>query len=211
MKKLDNIKIIIADDHALINDGIKSMLSNEKNIEVIKQVFSGDKVLENLPKNIPIILLLDINMPQINSIELAKIITENYPLINIIILSMYSDNKFVQECIKLKIKGYILKNASKDKLIKGINAVFNQQPFFDEDLKSKPNSIQNDEFLKKFKLTKREIEIIRLVKENYTSQEIAAMLFLSVFTVKTHRRNINLKLGIKNTVSLINFSTEQGI
>lgn len=211
MKNLDNIKIIIADDHVLFNDGIKSMLSNEKNIEVIKQVFSGDKLLENLPKNIPIILLLDINMPQINGIELAKVITKNYPLISIIILSMYSDNKFVQECIKLKIKGYILKNASKDKLIRGINMVFNHQKFFDEDLKSKPNLIQDDEFLKKFKLTKREIEIIRLVKENYTSQEIAAMLFLSVFTVETHRRNINLKLGIKNTVSLINFATEQGI
>lgn len=211
MKNLDNIKIIIADDHVLFNDNIKSMLSNEKNIEVIKQVFSGDKLIENLPKNIPIILLLDINMPQINGIELAKVITKNYPLISIIILSMYSDNKFVQECIKLKIEGYILKNASKDKLIRAINMVFNHQKFFDEDLKSKPNLIQDDEFLKKFKLTKREIEIIRLVKENYTSQEIAAMLFLSVFTVETHRRNINLKLGIKNTVSLINFATEQGI
>lgn len=211
MNNMENKKILIADDHVLFNDGIKGMLVGEKGFEVIEQVFSGDKLIEQLAITKPDIVLLDINMPGKTGLELAEILGKQYPDISVIMLSMYSDKRFVQECKRMKVKAYVLKNASKDKLITAIKSVINGEMYYDSALEEHKNRHQDDEFIRKFSLTKRELEIIRLVKENHTAQDIANILFLSVFTVETHRRNINLKLGIKNTVGLINFAAEHGI
>lgn len=211
MNNITKISILIADDHVLFNDGIKGMLASENSFEVIAQVFSGDKLIEQLAIKKPTIVLLDINMPGKTGLELAEILAKQYPDIAVIMLSMYSDKRFVQECKRMRVKGYVLKNASKEKLITAIRSVAKGETYYDPVLEEHKNKHQDDEFIRKFSLTKRELEIIRLVKENHTAQDIANILFLSVFTVETHRRNINLKLGIKNTVGLINFAAEHGI
>lgn len=211
MNNITKISILIADDHVLFNDGIKGMLASENSFEVIAQVFSGDKLIEQLAIKKPTIVLLDINMPGKTGLELAEILAKQYPDIAVIMLSMYSDKRFVQECKRMRVKGYVLKNASKKKLITAIRSVAKGETYYDPVLEEHKNKHQDDEFIRKFSLTKRELEIIRLVKENHTAQDIANILFLSVFTVETHRRNINLKLGIKNTVGLINFAAEHGI
>lgn len=203
--------ILIADDHVLFNDGIKGMLTGEIGIEIIGQVFSGDKLIDQLAIKKPSIVLLDINMPGKTGMELVELISKQYPDISVIMLSMYSDKRFVQECKRMKVKGYVLKNAAKEKLITAIQHVINGECYYDPALDEHKNRHQDDEFIKRFSLTKRELEIIRLVKENHTTQDIAEILFLSVFTVETHRRNINLKLGIKNAVGLIKFAAEHGI
>ncbi|MCY1527297.1 Oxygen regulatory protein NreC [compost metagenome] len=211
MNNRTKTSILIADDHVLFNDGIKGMLAGENGFEVIAQVFSGDRLIEQLAIKKPTIILLDINMPGKTGLELVEILAKQYPSIAVIMLSMYSDKRFVQECKRMKVKGYVLKNASKEKLITAIQSVANGETYYDPVLEEHKNKHQDDEFIRKFSLTKRELEIIRLVKENHTAQDIANILFLSVFTVETHRRNINLKLGIKNTVGLINFAAEHGI
>lgn len=211
MNNRTKTSILIADDHVLFNDGIKGMLAGENGFEVIAQVFSGDRLIEQLAIKKPTIILLDINMPGKTGLELAEILAKQYPDIAVIMLSMYSDKRFVQECKRMRVKGYVLKNASKEKLITAIRSVAKGETYYDPVLEEHKNKHQDDEFIRKFSLTKRELEIIRLVKENHTAQDIANILFLSVFTVETHRRNINLKLGIKNTVGLINFAAEHGI
>lgn len=204
-------QIMIADDHELFNDGIKGMINSESDMEVTLQIFSGSYVLESVMNHQPAVLLLDINMPGKTGIELAHLLKKEKPLIPIIMLSMYSDSRFIQECKNMKVNGYVLKNASKEKLIFAIRAVLSGESYYDPALSEQKSLHQNDEFMKKFKLTQRELEIIRLVKDNHTAQDIANILFLSVFTVETHRRNINLKLGVKNTLGLIKFATEHGI
>lgn len=205
------IRLLIADDHVLFNDGVKEILASERDFFVVGQVFSGTELMEQLPLQKPDIVLLDINMPGKSGIELAEIISKQYPHISVIMLTMYSDRRFVLECKRMEVKGYLLKNASKEKLINAIRNVIIGDNYYDPVLDGQKNIHQDDEFIKKFSLTKRELEIIKLVKENYTAQEIAEMLFLSVFTVETHRRNINLKLNVKNTLALIKFTTEHGI
>jgi DNA-binding NarL/FixJ family response regulator len=204
-------KILIADDHALFNDGLKAILESEKDMEVVGQVFSGNNVLGQVRILKPAILLLDINMPGKTGMELLEILSKESPVVSVIILSMYSDSRFVKECRRMNASGYILKNASKEKLITAIRTVQAGKIYYDPALDGQKPSHQDDEFIKKTKLTKREIEIIRLIKEDHTSQDIAKILFLSPFTVETHRRNINLKLGIKNTLGLIRFAAEHGI
>jgi DNA-binding NarL/FixJ family response regulator len=204
-------KILIADDHALFNDGLKAILESEKDMEVVGQVFSGNNVLGQVRILKPAILLLDINMPGKTGMELLEILSKESPVVSVIILSMYSDSRFVKECRRMNASGYILKNASKEKLITAIRTVQAGKIYYDPALDGQKPSHQDDEFIKKTKLTKREIEIIRLIKNDHTSQDIAKILFLSPFTVETHRRNINLKLGIKNTLGLIRFAAEHGI
>lgn len=211
MNSATKIKIIIADDHILFNDGIKGMLESEKDFEVVTQVYSGDKLMDQVYLQHPSVILLDINMPGKTGMELVEILSQQCADVSVIILSMYSDKRFVQECKRMKVKGYILKNASKEKLITAIRTVINGETYYDPNLVKQKDVHHNDEFIRKFKLTERELEIIRLVIEDYTAQDIAKLLFISVFTVETHRRNINLKLGIKNTLGLIKFATAQGI
>jgi DNA-binding NarL/FixJ family response regulator len=211
MNREATTKIIIADDHILFNDGIKGMLESERDFEVVTQVFSGDKLMDQVHLQNPSVLLLDINMPGKTGMELVEILSQQYPNISVIMISMYSDKRFVQECKRMQVKGYILKNASKEKLITAIRAVVNGEAYYDPNLVKQKDIHQNDEFIRKFKLTERELEIIRLVIEDHTAQDIAKLLFISVFTVETHRRNINLKLGVKNTLGLIKFAAAQGI
>lgn len=211
MNSRTKTKIVIADDHILFNDGIKGMLESERDFEVVTQVFSGDKLMDQVHLQNPSVLLLDINMPGKTGMELVEILSQQYPNISVIMISMYSDKRFVQECKRMQVKGYILKNASKEKLITAIRAVINGETYYDPNLVKQKDIHQNDEFVRKFKLTERELEIIRLVIEDHTAQDIAKLLFISVFTVETHRRNINLKLGVKNTLGLIKFAAAQGI
>lgn len=197
-------KILIADDHVLFNDGLKSILETEYDMEVCGQIHCGSKVLGFIQSHPTDLILLDINLPQINGIDLIDMINKQNPRVKIIMISMYTDKHFVQQCLNKKVPGYILKNASKIELLTGIHKVCNGGTYYDSRL-DKNYLNTSDEFSRKFLLTKREIEIIYLIKDNLTSQQIAKKLFISVFTVETHRKNINLKLGIKNPTDLVRY------
>lgn len=198
------VKILIADDHILFNDGLKSLLETENRLHVHGQVYRGTDVLEFIEKNKTDLVLLDINLPGINGLDLADQIIKHYPGVLVIMITMYTDAHFVQTCKKHQVPGYILKNASRTELLAGIYAVLNGETYYDSKL-CQEGQHKQDDFVRKFNLTKREMEIFTLLKETYTNQQIAEKLFLSIFTVETHRRNINLKLGIKNPTDLMRF------
>ncbi|GAB2782007.1 nitrate respiration regulation response regulator NreC [Rhabdobacter roseus] len=206
-------KILIADDHQLFNDGMKMMLSVEDTLEVVGQVFSGKDVLHAVHTLQPDLLLLDINMPQLNGLEVAEKLRDHHPTLRIIMLTMYSDRKFVEDCSRLGVPGYILKNSGVDEVLNAIETVLAGKKYYDPKLtkSTAPNQHADDSFQRQFQLTKREIEIIGLIGQSFTNEEIADRLFLSVATVKTHRNNINLKLGIKQPADLVRFAIEHGL
>ena len=206
-------KILIADDHQLFNDGMKMMLTAEDDIQIVGQVFTGKDVLHAVHTLQPDLLLLDINMPHLNGLEVAEKMRESYPAVRIIMLTMYSDRKFVDDCKRLGVPGYILKNSGVDEVLNAIETVLAGQRYYDPKLTKSTNPDQhaNDSFQRQFQLTKREIEIIGLIGQSFTNEEIAERLFLSVATVKTHRNNINLKLGIKQPADLVRFAIEHGL
>lgn len=206
-------KILIADDHQLFNDGMKMMLSVESNLQIVGQVFTGKDVFDAVHRLIPDVILLDINMPHLNGLDVAAQIIKDYAKVKIIILTMYSDRKFVEDCQKMGVQGYILKNSGVDEVLNAIEAVVEGKKYYDPKLTKSTTAHMHadDSFMKQFQLTKREIEIIGLVGKSYTNDEIAEKLFLSVATVKTHRNNINLKLGINKPADLVKFAMEHGL
>lgn len=206
-------KILIADDHQLFNDGMKMMLSAEDNLQIVGQVFSGKDVLDAVHRLQPDLVLLDINMPHLNGLDVAATLVGSYPNVRIIMLTMYSDRKFVDDCRRLGVPGYILKNSGVDEVLNAIDIVLAGSRYYDPKLtrSTTPNQHADDSFQKQFQLTRREIEIIGLVGQSFTNEEIADKLFLSIATVKTHRNNINLKLGINKPADLVKFAVEHGL
>ena len=204
-------KILLIDDHHLFNDGLKSLLSSESELDIVGQVYETKNVLHEIQRLSPDLLFLDINLPDKNGIELAGEILKNFSSVKIILLTMYSDSQIYKEALKAGVHGYILKNSSKQDLLTGIQEVISGKTYFDAKLNDKIEEVQNDDLSKKFALTTREKEIIALVKDGLDSYQIADKTFLSYHTVKTHRRNIHFKLGTSTTSELIKFANENGI
>ena len=208
-----SINLLIADDHQLFNDGMKLMLAGEPNLKLVGQVFSGKDVLDAVARLLPDLVLLDINMPHTNGLDVAAQLQKSFPKVKIIILTMYNDRKFVEDCQKMNVPGYILKNSGVDEVLNAIETVMADGTYYDPKLtkRAAANLHTDDSFMRQFQLTKREIEIIGLVGQSFTNEEMADKLFLSVATVKTHRNNINLKLGINKPADLVKFALEHGL
>lgn len=203
-------KLLIADDHTLFNEGIKQLISEK--YYIVGQVFDGKDVLSAIQVTQPDAILLDINLPSINGFDLAKNIKQSFNWVKIIFLTMYTETRFVEQSEQLQASGYLLKNSTKEELIKGIDAVLNGEIYYDPRLsQTKSNVHQDDFFVKQFSLTPREVEIIRMIKNGMNTGEIAEKLFLGLETVKTHRKNIYYKLSITKSTELIKFALENNI
>ena len=209
---MNRIKIIIADDHTLFISGLQLLLKAESWIEVIDIANNGKELLDILIKTKPDLILLDINMPGLNGLDTARIIRQSHSTIKIIILSTYNEGHLIDKAKQVGVNGYILKNSSRDELLQTISLVMNNKTSFPY-LEPKEENIfdKEDHFLKQFNLTKRETEIISLLKNSCTNHEIADKLFLSIYTVETHRKNIMQKLGLKTPTALMKFMIEQNL
>lgn len=209
---MDTIKIIIADDHTLFINGLRLLLNDENRIEVVDVAHNGKELLNMLPHTKPDLILLDINMPVLNGLDAARYIKQSFPAIKLIMLSTYNEEHLIDKAKQTGVNGYLLKNSSKDELLQTIRLVMNNQTSFPY-LQPKEDNIfdKQDNFLKQFNLTKRETEIVLLLKNNFTNQEIAGKLFLSIYTVETHRKNIMQKLGLKTPTALMKFIIENNL
>ncbi len=202
--------ILIADDHQLFLDGLKLIFSNNDRYKIIAEANNGEDVLKAL-KTMPVdIAILDMNMPKPNGMELAKIIKKEYPDCKVIILSMYGEEAFMTESMKIGVSAYLLKNAGREELLLAISEVLRSNTYISKELRS-TKELSSDHFVKSLSLTKREIEIISLLAKEKSSQEIADELFLSIYTVNTHRKNILHKLGIKNSAGLVKFAIDNNL
>jgi DNA-binding NarL/FixJ family response regulator len=209
-----SIKIAIADDHMLVINGLKAMVEKYEHISVVFAAGNGQELMELLSQNTIDVLLLDIQMPGQNGIDLCKNVSREYPEIKIIALTNLEESHFVKQMIRNGAAGYLLKNVGQDILIKAIETVLDgkqyldaqiQQNMLNEVLSGKKRTSQG------VLLTKREEEILALVAKEMTSQEIADKLFISLRTVQTHRLNLAQKLGVNNTAGLVNEAYKRGL
>ncbi|CAD5258578.1 MULTISPECIES: response regulator transcription factor [unclassified Imperialibacter] len=207
---MSDIKVLIADDHHLMVDGIKSLLDDVEGLEIVGVANDGEETMVFVSRKPVDVILLDLQMPKMNGFQVAEQIKKKYPKIRILVLTMYDKPGFIRELLESGVDGYVLKNTGKEELVEGIKTVNNGEKFFSKEV----SGIFYDSFRKEKDentfLTTREIEIIKLIAQELTSQEIADKLFLSHFTVDTHRRNIINKLGVKNTAGLIRYAYENG-
>ncbi|GAB3925983.1 response regulator transcription factor [Mucilaginibacter myungsuensis] len=208
------LQIIIAEDHPTYSFGVQQVLIGLEYIKVIGIVSDGKQLLHLINSVIPDLILMDINMPNLSGIDAAISIKKQHPQIKIIFLTMYEERSIINKCLQYG-DGYLSKSSTAGELTTAINAVMAGQSFtlLNTNLNTPINKelSVNDELSKKHKLTKREIELILLLKEGMTTKEIAESLFLSYFTIETHRKNIFRKLEVKNLAGLINFATQNKI
>lgn len=206
-------KLIIADDHPLLIEGLISILSEVNDLEILDPVNNGNLLISSLILNPADIVLLDLNMPKLDGIKTLAILRKDFPDLKVIILTNYDQPQLIEEVKKLGAHGYLLKNSPSFVLKKAINKVLNGEFYFDDkELPAKDNSTYFiDDFMKKYQLTKREVEIIKMIAREFTSKEIGDSLFISEFTVSTHRRNIMKKLNSKNVAGLLKFARQHGL
>lgn len=204
-------RIAITDDHEMVLQGIVSMLENTPEVAITGTYKNATETLGGISKDSPDVLLLDINLPDINGIDLSKQLLKKRPDLKIIALTNYEDISFVKRMLKNGVHGYLLKNTDKLELLTAITTVLSEEVFLQEDLRKKlvlQTKTTNDNGLKP-NLTRREHDVLVAISEELTTQEISRKLFISPKTVETHRMNIMSKLGAKNSVGIIKIAMEK--
>jgi len=200
------IRVIIVDDHPIVIDGIKHLINNQPDMEVVGTAACGEECKKLLLTDVPDILLLDINIPDINGMELCKYIHEQYPLVKIIALSSFKEFFYVQKMLQNGAEGYLLKNSLPEEITDGIRRVYQGDKFFSEEINL---AFSNRKEKGKLFLTIRETELLTFIIEGYTNKEIAEKMFLGNETVNSYRKNLLLKLGVKNTAAMVKLAIEQ--
>ena len=209
-------EIILIDDHKIVRDGIRMLLESSENNKIIGEYDSYTQFMDSQSIRIPDIYILDISMPDINGIEASKIIKSENPHVKIIILSMYNNEEFVLKAISAGANAYLPKNISKRELLNAVEKVANGEEYFAEEIqkiiiKSMMQKSNSQNVSKLELLSKREVELLKLIVEGKTNKEIADELFISVRTVESHKNHIMVKLELKNQVELIKFAIKEGI
>ena len=205
------IRVILADDHAIVRHGLSKCLQQEKDIEIIGQANSGYRVLELVKELSPNLIVMDIGMPELNGMEATRKICKEFQNIKVIALSMHSNKKYVKEMFKAGATGYLLKNVSGEDLAAAIRSTFTGKPTLaKEALESliQPEPIElpiGDD------LTRREGEVLSLLVKGFSNPEIAAQLSVSRSTVKSHVSSILSKLGVSNRAEAITLAIEKKI
>ena len=211
MKK---IKIIIADDHTMFLQGIVSLLDVEENINIVGKATNGIELFQIIENSIPDIILLDISMPQMDGIQVTKIIKQKFPSVKILIVSTHSNIQMIAKLIRMGVDGYLLKNAEKREQLHAIETNQNGTTYFCKEVEEKNDDNNSKIKYETFQITElssREKEILILIAQEFTGSEIAEKTFISLNTVNTHRRNLISKLNVKNTAGLVKYAIEYGL
>ena len=210
MNKLNKpVNLIIADDHQLFVEGIVSMFAPEKEIDIIGHVHNSEELLKMLTVSKPDVIILDIKMPGMDGIKALINIKKKYTEIKVIMLSTYSDNATINNCIQNGADGYLFKNASADELRQAILGVHdNHKTFPNMQHSHAAGNAKFEYYAQEFNITKKEWDIMELIKAGHTNQRISEMLFRSIFTIQTHRKNLMQKLNLKSPAALTRFLIE---
>lgn len=214
---MNKIKIILADDHRMLRDGLKALLSESDFIQIIDEASSGMELLEILKTKQPDVIMMDITMPGMSGIEATQQITKLYPDLKILILSMHTNEEFVINSFKAGAKAYLPKDSSKEELLDAITVLYNGGEYYsklisDNFLKNYiKNSRVDQNLIENEELTQREIEVLKLAAKGLCNKEIAEKLFISSKTVDVHKNHIMQKLKLKNTVEMVLYAVKNGI
>jgi DNA-binding NarL/FixJ family response regulator len=212
---MDNeVKIVIADDHQMFIDGIRSLLKKETQLNFVHEALNGEDAFSYIRKNKIDLLITDISMPGMTGTELTKKVKQEFPDIKVLVVTMFNDPAIINDILQSEAEGYILKNTGKQELIAAIEKIMDNGTFYSNEVMSlmlKHNKKKNSIADIKEELTARELEILKLVCEEYTTANIAEKLFISPRTVETHRKKILEKTHSKTIVGLIKYAFENNI
>jgi two-component system response regulator NreC len=216
---MEKIKIILVDDHQLVRDGIKALLTGVPDITIIGEAADASELFRELTTLQPDLLIMDISLPDISGIEITKKICNDYPGMKVLILSMYNNEEFIINSLKAGARGYLPKNTSREELLQAIYTINKGEEFYGESI----SKVMLKSFVKRATddgnpgdktyavLTSREIEILKLYVEGLINKEISDKLDISIRTVETHKNHIMRKLGLKSTVELVKFAIRNKI
>jgi len=210
-----SIRIILADDHKIIRDGLRTLLESESDMEVIADADNGRKAIKRVGELVPDVVIMDITMPDMNGIDATRNIIRKVPGVKVIALSMHSDRRFVTGMLEAGATGYLLKDCAFEELAKAVRTVVSNHTY----LSSKVASIVVDSFVRKSYttdttfsiLTQREREVLQLLAHGKTTKETALHLNVSMKTVESHRRNIMDKLNINTVTDLVRYAIREGL
>lgn len=204
----DSIHILIADDHRLFADGMKFILSFSVEYASVDMVEDGEAVLQYLQQKVPDVVLLDIHLPKMSGIDVARYIRQHHPKVRILAVSMADDRETIQTMYDAGVLGYCLKTAGQAELLKALDKVSRNEPYFSPEIVPILLQLRPNEKVNAFveKLTAREIELIQWLIQGHSAAQIAQKLFISTYTVETHRKNIYAKLNVHSLNELINFA-----
>lgn len=211
---MNKIRLGIIDDHAVVIDGLRMMLSPFEHLTVDYATQDGQSILSYLEESDLDVILMDIQMPGLNGIDLCKQVSKAYPGVKVIAFSSFDDSTYVKQIIRAGARGYLLKNTDRNTIVKAIESVMDGESFMDETIKKillQETLTGHRRSIFEVPLTKREKEILKLIAEGSSNQEIADVLFISLRTVETHRLNINQKLDVKNTAGLVKEAIKRGL
>lgn len=211
---MKEIKIVIADDHPLITEGLKNMLNEQSNIKIVNIFHDGESLLESVKGLNADVLLLDINMPGMQGDDVAREVLKHFPAMSIIVLTNLDNIYYINNMLQIGVRGYILKNIGSEALIQAIETVYSGGKYLDVVVQERMSEINTQ--LKKQQnlgnmLTRREKEVLQLIAENNTSKEIAEKLHLSKRTIDHHRESILAKMDVKNVSALVKKAIELGM
>lgn len=204
----EKVKVVVVDDHPLVIEGLRSSLGEENTIEVVNCFENATDLFAFLKRSVANVVILDVNLPDMNGVEICEKITKKYSHIKVVGLSTYNDPSIIKQMVKNGAKGYLLKNVTSKELATAIHQIHEGHSYFSGEIqKILADSIFDNIAIPK--LTRREKEILSLVAEGTTTPQIAEKLIISPLTVETHRRNLIQKMGVSNAAQLVKMAIEQ--
>jgi DNA-binding NarL/FixJ family response regulator len=212
------IKVLIADDHTMVRQGLRMMLAGQNDIEVVGEASNGREAVQRAKELDPDVVVLDLSMPILNGLEATRQIVKDNPRIGVLVLTMHHNEEYVFQVLKSGAKGYIIKESGIDEMVRAVRAVYRHENYLDRRI----SKDVIDEYIKraghsdadgapKDILTPREREVLKLIAEGKSNKEIAQILDLSVKTVDVHRTNLMKKLDIHDVATLVKFAIKKGL
>lgn len=215
---MGKIKIHLIDDHQIVIDGLLAVLKLEDDFEVVGFSLNGENVYQRILKNDADVMIMDINMPEVDGIDILKSFKKNGFPCKVIVLSSYDDVKLIKEVLKLGVSGYLSKKCAGENIAESIRTVHSGQQYFCDSIKDKMldaftdnETSSNNGYAMDSDVTKRELQILKLIAQEYNTKEISEELAISTNTVDTHRKNIMKKLKVKNSIGLVKYAIKNDL
>lgn len=208
----DRRKVILADDHKILSQGLKQMINNTNRFEVVAEVSDGDELLKLVDLFSPQVVVTDINMEKMSGLEAAEQIKKNHPDVKIVVLSMYEHEEYISKAYELGVDAYLNKNCERGELLQALEDVLKGEQYFGQSISRKIISTYFNKDKKSShlqELTKREKEVLGLIVKGLKNKQIAEKLFLSPRTIDAHRYNIMQKLDVNNTAELVSLTYKE--
>lgn len=214
---MSKIKVLVADDHAIVREGVRMILAKEKDIEVVGEAEHGQQALDLVETHAPDVVVMDISMPGMGGIEATQKVKERHPRVNVLALTMHEDESYVFQLLRAGASGYVLKRAAAQDLVQAVRAAARGEAFLYPSVARKVvedylRRVEVGEERERYDgLTGREKEILTLIAEGLANQEIAQKLYISIKTVQTHRAHILEKLGLHDRTELVRYAIRKGL